>query len=330
MKTILKFINKAYPWIIVCLLINTLIEILILIYFFSTDNDLNYYKKTMPSITPTEIATPTLAPSPTTKPTATPTPRLTKSDMNTLKKNVIEIISTESENYGVYIKDLESGLSFEINGDIEFPPASIYKVPLAIITLVDVDSGKYSLETEFLVTEEQMPYTFDRLAQRKVPYNISINEHLKYLIIYSDNAAMTTLEDRNGGVTEIQDRLVNELGINNITRKPHITTLIAVGGFFEGLYNNQYLSKESNQLLIDLLKNVTSGHNNRIVAGVPEGIDVAHKIGNLNKTHEDAGIVYEEKNDFIIVVLNKDITSKEDAAEKIKKITELTYQTLEK
>lgn len=276
-----------------------------------------------PSTTPSPY--PTLTPSPS----PTPTPDITKSDIKILKSKILKILGSDKDDYGIYIKDLEYGHTLEINSAAVFPPASIYKVPLAIVTLADVDSGKLSFNDEFLVTDAQKPYSFDRLSQRSGSYNIKIKDLLEYLIIYSDNTAMTTLEHRNGGVYQLQSRLQTELSIAGLTRIPHTTTPSAVGAIFEGLYNNQYLTVESNEYLLNLLKNVYEGHNDKIKAGVPEGIGVAHKIGNLTHTNQDAGIVYGETRDFIIVILNKNITDHGEAADKIRQITNVTYESLQ-
>ena len=250
--------------------------------------------------------------------------RLREVDWESLENEILEVLGNEKDNYAVFIKDLVTGQSYELNEETNFPPASIYKVALATIILSDIDRGNLSLSDVYLVTEKQKTYETDPLAKREGNYNITIEELIEYLIVYSDNTAMTTLEHRTGGVYELQDRMSEELGIDGITRIPHKTSAKAVGDIFEGLYNEEYLTRETNEILMNHLKNVAPWFNNRIVAGVPDDIEVAHKIGNLSDVHEDAGIVYSEERDYILVVLNDNIVISE-AAETIEEISRVTY-----
>ena len=249
-----------------------------------------------------------------------------KVDWDGLKSEILKIIGSEDSKYSFYIENLSTGEYIQFNEEKIVHPASVYKVPLAITILKMVDDGEVNLTDMLLVTNEEKPYTFDALSARKSPYEISVEETLTYLIKYSDNTAMTTLEHRLGGVDELQTKMT-ELGMGGVTRLPGESTSPAVANIFEELYKQEILSKEANDFLLNLLKNITPAQNDRIPAGVPTSIEVAHKIGTLTRTYQDAGIVYGEKNDYLIVVLNEDIEPS-IARNKIKKISEVTYQYL--
>lgn len=178
-----------------------------------------------------------------------------------------------------------------------------------------------------MVTEEEKISESDPMAQIDEDYTLDLGSILEYLIIYSDNTAMTTLEHRLGGVYDLQNRMNSELGITGFTRLPGETTASETAEMFEGLYNETYLEPETNAFLLDLLENVTESHNDRIKAGVPMDIAVAHKIGTLETTYHDAGIVYGNERDYIIVVLNDHIDPTE-AQKKVKTISEITYKYL--
>lgn len=243
-----------------------------------------------------------------------------------LEAELLEIIGNEKNKYSLYIENLSTGEYIQFNEEENFHPASIYKVPLAITVLKKVDGGEVKLTDKLLVTDEQKPYSFDALAKRESPYEISVEETLTYLIKYSDNTAMTTLEHRLGGVDELQAQMV-DLGVGNVTRLPSGSTSPDVANVFRKLYNNEILSEESNTLLLKLLKNIAPAQNDRIPAGLPTDIEVAHKIGTLDATYQDAGIVYGSKNDYLIVVLNENIDTS-TARNKISKISKVTYEYL--
>lgn len=244
-----------------------------------------------------------------------------------IEEEIRKVLGSEVNNYAIHVRDLNSNQEFGINNQSTFPPASIYKVGLAMIIFKDIDAGIIALDDQVTILPEYKVYTFDALAKREGTYQLSVEELLEYLIIHSDNTAMTTLEHTYGGVFELQTRMAHELGVEDVLRLPHVTKAIAIAEMFNILYDQQILSETSTNHLLDLLKKVLPGHNDRIAAGVPEGIEVAHKIGTLNSTYEDAGIIYGEKRDIAIVILNRN-TTPVLARQKIPQITEIVYSQL--
>lgn len=254
-----------------------------------------------------------------------PYPSKASVDWEGLETAIREVLGSEVDKYAIYIDDFGAYGHLGINEAKIFLPASVYKVPLAMVVLKDVDDGKTTLEHSYLVTDSEKKYDFDVLSEREGNYNISLDSLLDYLIRYSDNTAMTTLEHRFGGVYNLQGRMVNELGVITFTRLPHQVTAKDVASVFQVLYEDDYLSEESRDYLLNLLKTVVPWLNDRIPAGIPEEIEVAHKIGNLEGVHQDAGIVFGKERDYIIVILNKNINPG-TAREKVKQIAELSYE----
>jgi beta-lactamase class A len=267
---------------------------------------------------------------PTQTSTPTPTPTPTK-DPLTLKQQIQSVIAEEDVKYGIYIKNLKTNQVISINPNDTLPPASIYKVPLAILVLRDIDAGKLKLDQTFTLKSKNKTYTTDSMYYLPTGKAYPIETYLNYLIVNSDNTAMTSLEDLLGGVEKINQRLKTELGVKNFFRIPHETEAAEVGKVFEGIYAQSFLEKETNDFLLNLLKHTASHLQDRIPAGVPasEGIEVAHKIGYISTgagaSFEDAGIVYSPKADYVIVTLNQDVRE-DEARIKIQEISRLTYK----
>lgn len=248
-------------------------------------------------------------------------------DWGSLSGEIDMILGEDSKNYSYFIQNLYTKEYIANNEEDTFHPASIYKVPLALAILHKIEEGEVGYDQKLLVTENQIRYSFDPLAKRDLPFEVSVRELLEYLICYSDNTAMTTLEHRLGGVYDLQETYEVDLGIKGITRLPGKTNAKSVAALFRGIYEEKYLDSANNEFLLSLLKDIAPGQNDRIPAGVPEDIEVAHKIGTLDRVYQDAGIVYGQRSDYIIVVLNKDINQGE-AREKIQEISEITYRYL--
>lgn len=224
-----------------------------------------------------------------------------------LEHNVRQIIGPEEiKNYAVYVYDLKREEGFDINGDQVMRPGSTSKLPYGIIILRDVDAGKYTLDY--------------------------IRPSFEKMLKWSDNDAMMYIDSLIGGFEVHNERVKNELGIDNFFRLPHTCTARSIGETYYGIYHQKFLSKELNDYLIDTLINVAPGFDNRLKQGIPDTIDVAHKTGyvwtDYGVAYNDTALVYGEETDFILVVLDKD-TTPEAAMAKMKPIAEIVYTTLD-
>ena len=73
--------------------------------------------------------------------------------------------------------------------------------------------------------------------------------------------------------------------------------------FFEKLYRGELADKETSAKLLDLLNRQKL--NNKLPRHLPSGTVIAHKTGELGRVSHDAGIVYTDKGEYIIVVLTE-------------------------
>ncbi len=254
-------------------------------------------------------------------------------DGNQLSQEILSILGDDAKHYGVSVSlPKDDSFSLGINAKRIFYPASISKLPIAVLILRDVDKGKFSLNTTFELKDENKAYESDILYNYVTGSELSLEDYLKFMISDSDNTAMMTLENALGGSSVINQRTKDELGLQTLFRYPHEGTAKDVNKLLNGLYNKKYLSAESNQLLLDMMVDVASKFQDRIVAGVPQDIKVAHKIGEIDTdngvTYADAGIVYGQNQDFILVIMNQDV-EQEVATEKIVQITQAVYKFLE-
>ena len=249
-------------------------------------------------------------------------------DIEQIESQILEILGSEESLYGVYFYDLLREVSGGINDLKTFPPASISKVPTALLVLRDIDAGKYHLSSNYPMKNHNKPYSYGNLYYVREGTDVSLQTYLWESIVNSDNTATISLEEILGGYGEVNKRTVEELEAEIFFRKPHDARARHVGHVFRGIYNQDYLTVKNNEYLLDLLLN-TAGHlQDGIPAGVPAGVEVAHKTGQLpGHAWEDAGIVYGEKTDYVLVILNKRITYA-TARDKIQRISEVVYQAL--
>lgn len=242
-------------------------------------------------------------------------------------KQIKDVINTKTGgNCGIYAKNLNTGEEIVINENDNFFPASIYKLPLAILVLRDIENGKIKLDDKYLVDYSHIAYSYDPLANRVGTY-VTVSEMLNLLIRNSDNTAQKLMvQEFFGGYKEYNLKIISDLNVNGFqgTFVDLSVTPRQVGQLLENLYNDKYLDKDKKEYLIELLSTTSSNFDDRIVSGVPENINVAHKIGQLDDIYQDAAIVY-GKNNYIIVILNENIKSYDLASYKLSQISKIIW-----
>ncbi len=254
-------------------------------------------------------------------------------DRAKITQEITNILGDSANDYGVVLTNLNSGQSLDINADQVLPPASISKVPYAILTLKEIEEGKISFTDTISMQSHHYAYPSDDLYYTPLGEELTFQTLLESLLVDSDNTAMTILEDYFGGNIAYNERL-NTLGLAGVTRFPHETTAADVTQMFQGIYSNTWLNKDSTNILYELMSKSKPQFSDRIVEGVkladPEA-KVVHKIGQIinddyGETYHDAGLVFAEDSDMLIVILNNHEVPNE-AAQTIQKITELFVES---
>jgi beta-lactamase class A len=228
-----------------------------------------------------------------------------------LKEKVAEIEAREGVNrVAVYFRDLENGLAIGVNQDEQFVPASLSKVPLMIacLKIAELDPGYLNKKIRFPgLTEEWMKtYHYPPAKTLEVGKEYTVSELLEYTIAYSDNAATWLLF--NDVPQNVIDGVLYDLGLNCSIFECRMSAA-AYGRFFRILYNASYLSDEMSEKALTLLSKCQFGAG--IISGLPSGVTVAHKFGEIYKKSEtakplqlhDCGIVYVMGNPYLLCVM---------------------------
>lgn len=255
-------------------------------------------------------------------------------DFTLLETKIKTTLGPSSAKYGVYIKDLKRNKVASLNSQRIYAPASISKVPIALLVLKDIQAAKFKLDDTFPMRSNYKVYASDGMSGIPNGRQISLDTYITTMIKESDNTAMTALENilTNGnGIKGLKERYQTELGIDTFFRDPHESKADDIGKVFENIYLGKYLDKERNDYLLDKLFNTAERFQDRIQAGVKgkANTTVAHKIGQVvtenGYSYNDAGIVYGPKTDFVIVVINEAI-GEADARANIVEITEVAFE----
>lgn len=233
--------------------------------------------------------------------------------MDSLKTKLAEISTKVDGNVGVSVISLESGDTLSLKGDDRFPMQSVYKFPLAIAVLDQVDKEVLSLNQKIFLKEmELLPNTWSPLRE-KYPdgnVNITLDELLNYTVSVSDNNGCDILFRLLGGPAKVNEYFHGRgnLDISIVATEEEMhkdwavqftnwSTPNEMGNLLTQFYKGKILSKKSTNYLKKIMIKTSTGPK-RIKGLLPRGTIVAHKTGSSGRNEEgmigalnDVGIV---------------------------------------
>jgi beta-lactamase class A len=233
-----------------------------------------------------------------------------------LRKQLVDIQKKYPQKTYIYFNYLNNGSWVGINEREDFAAASLVKVPLAMAVFKAVEEGKLSLDQTYTLEEVDLDSNFGDLYKSGPDSTFSVEELVKIMLEQSDNTARSALYaalERIG----IQDPLYGVYsalgwdflqgilpGANQFENlDPNLYNKInlkLLSNMLVSLYNAQYLNIEHSEQILEYLAN--SPFNDKIAAGVPADIAVAHKIGVSadSNTFSDCGIIYAPNRHYLL------------------------------
>lgn len=115
------------------------------------------------------------------------------------KEIISDAIGSDSEKWGVYIKDISSGLEIKHNADAQFSSASLIKLPVLVSTMMAVAEGILNLKLKFVVdnrfaTEEEKSGS-GIILHLSSPIELTLYDLCYFMIVVSDNYATDLVID---------------------------------------------------------------------------------------------------------------------------------------
>ena len=171
---------------------------------------------------------------------------------------------------------------------------------------------------------------YQKIADGVMTETETIDDEMRKMITYSDNDSWKYLAKAIGGSYS--------RGMQEVTKVANVAGFIDTGQFYQGSHKNynftsvndcgMYLKRiidgdivneETSEKILSLLKQ--QQHVQKIPSGVPEGVTVANKTGELDYMQGDAAIVYAPSGTYILVIIGDSL---ENAYGQIDKFTDLS------
>ncbi|MDO8805748.1 MAG: serine hydrolase [Elusimicrobiota bacterium] len=236
---------------------------------------------------------------------------------------------------GIYIKDLETGKTWDYNADRLFPSASLIKVPIMAAVFEQIKQGTITLDTQIKLTRHERVGGSGSLKWVRDGTSLSVMEIIYKMITESDNTATKMLMDYVG-MAYLEGAFKN-LGLEhtNITAegmslssarvsRENYTTAREMASLLERIYSGALVNRESSEFMLDVLKHTKS--RSRLRKGLPLGWEIGHKTGLLRRACHDVGIVFSPRGDYVIAVLTSEAPNYTAAKNFISKVAKMTYQ----
>lgn len=232
------------------------------------------------------------------------------SQISTIKDKINNIINNKNAGIGVAILDLNSNESVVINGEEHFPMQSVFKFPIALKVLNDVDNEKIKLSDSIFISSGELQKKTWSTIQEKYPngnIKMALSDIIYYMVAISDNIGCDVILKNNGGASSVNHYL-RSIGIENMTIKineaeqqakpdkqvQNWTTPNEAINLLTMFYKHSLLKPATQNFLWDTMKKTATGS---IKNKLPKGIVVIHKTGsapnikNGTAVNNDVGIM---------------------------------------
>ena len=260
-----------------------------------------------------------------------------------LRERLQAIITAADIEAGLAVWHIESGRRLDVGGDVPFPMASTFKIPILATACRQLTDGAISLDSRVPLADEDksmgsgiLPYFESGLAP-------TARDLLTLMIIISDNTATDIMVNYLGGAGVIEGYM-HELGLSDIYFKWNCKELLRFAFppevadfppeelvkwttendirrdgliFSKGAENNVSTAKAMTELLHKMYGDLfprdvravafdilrKQQYTHRIARFLPLGVKVASKTGTIGGIRNDCGIISVSDENHVILTL---------------------------
>jgi beta-lactamase class A len=232
----------------------------------------------------------------------------------------------------VYIRDFKQAEWTWYNGDEHYDPGSLLKIPLLLTYLSMAEEDPSLMKRTYtceLVDANVPQHTAFPEVQIQPNVAYTVEQLLEFSIAKSDNRA-TTLLMRHVPIPRYV-KTYTDLGLPkpDVTAKAYPMNVRDYSVFMKALFNSSFLGPMRSEYAMELMTRST--FTKGLVAGLPQGVDIAHKFGEegteLQRQLHEAGLVYADGNPYLITVMTRG-DNPDSLASAIASISRMVYDRM--
>ncbi len=220
-----------------------------------------------------------------------------------LRSNLRNLTSPWGDDFAMYFEYLPTGTNININSTNEYYVASLFKLPVVMAYFRHKEKNGITRDITTKLRPDEIDPRYGELWKKGVGYEISLDEAAKLALLDSDNTA-----------TKALGPYIDQSDFDDVYKAIDIELKIASEGallspknyssILKALYFSAVLSKEHSQLILNYLSQTK--FDDKLVAGIPNNVKVAHKIGVIDgQSYMDCGIVYIPKRPYVLCMISK-------------------------
>jgi beta-lactamase class A len=269
--------------------------------------------------------------------------------LGSARSELKRLVSDHHGVVGITVVDPDSGDTFTINGDENFPSASLVKLAVMVDVYYRVAEGTLHLEDPLTFLDIDRTGGSGVLHFLSAPKQLTVWDAVFLMITLSDNTATNLLLDK------LPPRSVTarmqSLGLPRTRIFVHVnadpkdsfapdsaqayglgvTTPNEIAALLTKLYRRELVSAEASDEMMAVLSH--QFYREGLPRHLPPGVEVAHKTGTLDAARNDCGVVYGPIRPFVICVMTKENqdrrwTRDNEAERLIGNITSTVYEAL--
>jgi beta-lactamase class A len=222
------------------------------------------------------------------------------------------LVSTFRGGAGIWVGDPTTSTPLYVHlADEKIVAASLYKLAVLVEAERRIDAG--TLRRDQVITIQPEDLAGDPSVY-EAGTDLTVDQALEAMITISDNGTALALW-RTLGADAIRGTVV-KAGMSDLlidVAAGTAATPRAVGAFFTLLAKKVLVSSAASERMLARLGRQRI--NDRLPAGLPSGVVVAHKTGDLAGLTHDAGIIFTRAGPRVVVVMTWN--SLEDAAHRL-------------
>jgi beta-lactamase class A len=232
------------------------------------------------------------------------------------------LLAGRSGKYGFVALDLTTGVALLNDPDTQYRAASVNKLPIVIDLYRRAAAGQINLDATTPIADDEIQHYGTGTIQSQGSGQVySYRDLAKLAIEESDNTAAFVLGKRLG-LDSVQ-RDLEAWGLKATSLADNLTTARDVAVLLSLLAQGKLLPPAATHELLTLMQNTV--WTDRLQAGVPATVPVAHKIGTDVDVFNDAAIFLAPNHPYIAVALGAGV-GEDDGNGTMAALSRLVYQ----
>lgn len=236
-----------------------------------------------------------------------------------LTKKLLELVKDFKGDYGIYVRNIKTGKTVEINADSSFPTASMVKIPIMIGIFDKIEKGELKYDSLLMYRDSLLYAGEDIIGELKDSGRISLSKVVMLMITTSDNTGSLWCQSMAGTGTRINELMQeNGFAITRVnSRTPGreemrsqfgwgVTTPREMAELVAKIRNGKIISPWASERMYRNLGRIY--WDGESLSEIPPYIHTASKQGAVNRSRSEVVLVNAPSGDYVFCVITKNQT----------------------